>query len=283
MTAAVGARNLFKFDAGVVHALMQARYQNSSRGQFISEDPIFLGDPRQQVLTDPQSLNTPWATHSASNLASAAGLNGYAQSRGNSTSGWSDAWLRNPQAQNAYGYARDNPITMSDPSGLWGVFATGNVGGDAGLGEGFSGSLQSGVGFTMGNSWSSLVDFGAYSSYGGLVGGPFQSVTLEGAKGIKDSNHAVFGLAGGVSAGLTFTNATRISQLDGISQGYNLNFGIGSASWSSSNGIWAFSFNLGLKPAASFSTYPAATKTGTVATLSLSAPNAHTACGTLCK
>jgi RHS repeat-associated protein len=58
MTAAVGARNLFEVDAGVVHALMQARYQNSSRGQFISEDPVFLGDPRQQVLTDPQSLNS---------------------------------------------------------------------------------------------------------------------------------------------------------------------------------------------------------------------------------
>src|SRR5262249_27916320 len=37
---------------------MQARYQNSSRGQFISEDPVFLGDPRQQVLTDPQTLNS---------------------------------------------------------------------------------------------------------------------------------------------------------------------------------------------------------------------------------
>jgi RHS repeat-associated protein len=58
MTAAVGARNLFKVDAGVVHALMQARYQNSSRGQFISEDSVFLGDPKQQVLIDPQTLNS---------------------------------------------------------------------------------------------------------------------------------------------------------------------------------------------------------------------------------
>jgi RHS repeat-associated protein len=58
MTAAVGPRNLFKVDAGVVHALMQARYQNSSRGQFISQDPVFLGDPRQKVLTVPQSLNS---------------------------------------------------------------------------------------------------------------------------------------------------------------------------------------------------------------------------------
>src|SRR6267378_5327907 len=58
MTAAVGARNLFKVDAGVVHALLQARYQNSSRGQFISEDPVFLGNARQQILTDSDTLNS---------------------------------------------------------------------------------------------------------------------------------------------------------------------------------------------------------------------------------
>jgi hypothetical protein len=27
-------------------------------GQFLSEDPVFLGDPKQQGLTDPQSLNS---------------------------------------------------------------------------------------------------------------------------------------------------------------------------------------------------------------------------------
>src|SRR5216684_7188642 len=58
MTAAVGARNLIKVDAGVVHALLQARYYDGSKGEFLSEDPVFLGDPRQQVLTDPQSLNS---------------------------------------------------------------------------------------------------------------------------------------------------------------------------------------------------------------------------------
>jgi RHS repeat-associated protein len=36
----------------------QARYQNPTRGQFISEDPVFLGDPSQQNLKDPQSLNS---------------------------------------------------------------------------------------------------------------------------------------------------------------------------------------------------------------------------------
>src|SRR6267154_6725836 len=56
MTAAVGARNLFKVDAGVVHALLQARYYNGSKGEFLSEDPVFWS--AQQNLADPQSLNS---------------------------------------------------------------------------------------------------------------------------------------------------------------------------------------------------------------------------------
>jgi len=38
--------------------LLQARYYDGSKGEFLSEDPVFLGDPKQQVLTDPQSLNS---------------------------------------------------------------------------------------------------------------------------------------------------------------------------------------------------------------------------------
>src|SRR5262249_3862726 len=37
---------------------LQNRYYNSVNGQFLSEDPVFLGNPKQQVLTDPQSLNS---------------------------------------------------------------------------------------------------------------------------------------------------------------------------------------------------------------------------------
>jgi RHS repeat-associated protein len=36
---------------------LQARYYDSGRGQFLSEDPIFTGDPKAQSLPDPQSLN----------------------------------------------------------------------------------------------------------------------------------------------------------------------------------------------------------------------------------
>jgi hypothetical protein len=55
MTVAVEARNL-GVDAGVVHALMQARYQNSSRGQSISEDPLFVAGPMPD-LSNPQNQN----------------------------------------------------------------------------------------------------------------------------------------------------------------------------------------------------------------------------------
>ncbi len=57
-----------------------ARYLASDRGQFISQDPVFLADPKQQTLTDPQSLNS-------------------------------------------YSYSNDNPITRSDPSGLFAMDA----------------------------------------------------------------------------------------------------------------------------------------------------------------
>jgi RHS repeat-associated protein len=36
---------------------LNARYYDGSRGQFLSEDAVFLGDPKQQNLQDPQSLN----------------------------------------------------------------------------------------------------------------------------------------------------------------------------------------------------------------------------------
>jgi RHS repeat-associated protein len=37
---------------------LNARYYDSSRGQFISQDPVFWGDPKEQDLRNPQSLNS---------------------------------------------------------------------------------------------------------------------------------------------------------------------------------------------------------------------------------
>ena len=37
---------------------LNARYYNSAQGQFLSEDPVFLGNPLDQDLTNPQSFNS---------------------------------------------------------------------------------------------------------------------------------------------------------------------------------------------------------------------------------
>jgi RHS repeat-associated protein len=37
---------------------LNARYYDGNRGQFMSEDPVFLGKPKSQNLRDPQSLNS---------------------------------------------------------------------------------------------------------------------------------------------------------------------------------------------------------------------------------
>ena len=52
------AENLAKNRTSVVHASLNARYYSSAQGQFLSEDPVFLGNPSQQNLQDPQSLNS---------------------------------------------------------------------------------------------------------------------------------------------------------------------------------------------------------------------------------
>jgi RHS repeat-associated protein len=71
-------RSHVEIDAGVVHALLNARYYESARGQFITQDPVF------------------WEI-------------GLSQDGKNA--------LSNPQALNSYGYANDNPITNKDPNG----------------------------------------------------------------------------------------------------------------------------------------------------------------------
>lgn len=45
------------YDAGTGLNYLNARYQNPAQGQFLSEDPVFLGVPNQQTISDPQSLN----------------------------------------------------------------------------------------------------------------------------------------------------------------------------------------------------------------------------------
>jgi RHS repeat-associated protein len=50
-------QQLVENDAGVVRDLLNARYYEGSRGQFISQDPMFWVLPKQ-LLQDPQLLNS---------------------------------------------------------------------------------------------------------------------------------------------------------------------------------------------------------------------------------
>ena len=54
---AVGPVLACRKDTSVVHALLNARYYNGNQGQFISQDPVFLSNPTNQHLDNPQSLN----------------------------------------------------------------------------------------------------------------------------------------------------------------------------------------------------------------------------------
>jgi RHS repeat-associated protein len=93
---------------------LHARYYSTSNGQFLSEDPTFLavGTSKLRELLDLSN-----------------GGNGSFSGTGSSEQKDRQAlvrFLEDPQQMNSYGYARDNPITKSDPTGLWyKEFATG--------------------------------------------------------------------------------------------------------------------------------------------------------------
>src|SRR5215471_1256050 len=79
---------------------LNARYYDSARGEFLTEDPVFwaLGNPSQlQQLTQQSQTRL----------------------------------LMDPQQMNSYSYANDNPITKKDPSGLsiWeSIYLAGEIG-----------------------------------------------------------------------------------------------------------------------------------------------------------
>ena len=87
---------------------LNARYLQSSRGQFLSQDPVFLSvgfkSFDKQFLTDPQQMNSA-RTMGGSNSGFASGWRGNTQSRAGSISQLE--YLADPQMQNSYAYARE--------------------------------------------------------------------------------------------------------------------------------------------------------------------------------
>jgi len=70
------------YDESTQMSYLNARYYQGSRGQFISQDPVFR---------NPNGFGADFYT----------------------------SFLNDPQTQNSYSYARNNPINRSDPSGLF--------------------------------------------------------------------------------------------------------------------------------------------------------------------
>jgi RHS repeat-associated protein len=81
-------KNAAKPNTSVGHALLNARYYDSQRGQFLSEDPVFIG------IGNPQQVKQ---------------LTGQDQF----------SYLSHPQQLNAYSYGKGNPILNKDQNGLW--------------------------------------------------------------------------------------------------------------------------------------------------------------------
>jgi RHS repeat-associated protein len=75
-----------EYDGDTDFSYLNARYYQGSRGQFMSQDPVFL------LIGDPKGIKQM-------------------------TQGEMIAILSDPQVQNSYSYARDNPLILKDPGG----------------------------------------------------------------------------------------------------------------------------------------------------------------------
>ena len=75
--------------------------------------------------------------------------------------------LTDPQMLNSYSYGRNNPITMSDPSGLWAVSYSIGFSSEVGIGAGTGGSVSFGGAFASGVKGTQGTWTGSYGSFFG--------------------------------------------------------------------------------------------------------------------
>lgn len=185
-------------------------------------------------------------------------------------------WLADPQNQNAYAYARNNPITLSDPSGnaAYG-FNLFSIGGEGGFGFFGAGGLSIDAQYVNGGNPSEN-GLALIISYGGTLGWGNSSISYP--KPVVPPNVPssaqpyVLGLSGGIGspvalnqiAGSYSPNTTKISALNGVSDSFNINTFVASGSIqldSQGNPTYSISKSFGGKgTGGSVSNYPIQTQ-----------------------
>jgi RHS repeat-associated protein len=178
-------RNYVEIDAGVVHAQLNARYYEAARGQFLSQDQVFLGDPKKQNLSDPQTLNSySYASDNPITKKDPLGLAAYIWANGAGMTGI-DTWNKGTYYQTAdnaklnmnAAYAQNNNLGAS----LGGYLQFKNLVQKGGPWDYLSQANPSAGGrgyFFIGNQLVSAETFGNYNyGYAGTAGS-FPQLTL---------------------------------------------------------------------------------------------------------
>ncbi len=167
-----------EYDADTGLNYLNARYYGGDRGQFISQDPMFL-------LIGSQDFNKKWDTNWRNSNKKKDQFNNQ----------FLFEYLSNPQNLNSYSYGLNNPITMSDPTGLFafqlGLTTNIGLGGEVGSSFnigfasdgtfGISKSLHGGglagadasigisAGYSNAKTWNDTLGTENYASLGGKV------------------------------------------------------------------------------------------------------------------
>ena len=163
---------------------------------------------------------------------------------------------------NLYQYAYANPISTTDPAGLWGAGVTAGGSAEAGIpgvvGAGGTGSVGYGGFYDPDTGTGSD---GVFASGGAFAAGPCGSASFPNVPGRKG---AAGGFAG-VGGGIFLTNAPNVGALGGPFDTYTVNVGVGplqfSVQFGYSDGIGILSVTAGPGAGLSASEYPTTTVT----------------------